>query len=258
MTNTKINPSRPLEPQKTAIIIGASTGIGAALSRRLAHEGYSLGLVSRSADKLEALCTEINRNGTRALAYPHDVKITDEAATLFQNIVGDLGQLDLFIYNAGTQFPSKPDVYDAAQDIEVFAVNVLGALAWLNPAAEYFERAGAGHLVGIGSIAGDRGRRALPGYTASKAALHTFLEGMRNRLDRYGVTVTTIKPGQVDTQLLKYAEKVRGPISPQMAADLIWRAIDKRKQTTYTPARWGLIGLVLRHIPSFIFRRMNL
>ncbi|MFQ5408742.1 MAG: SDR family NAD(P)-dependent oxidoreductase [Anaerolineales bacterium] len=258
MPETQITPPRPLEPRKTAIIVGASSGIGAALARRLAREGYILGLVSRSADKLEALCAELNRNGASALAFPHDVRDTAATPERLQQIVAELGGLDLFVYNAGTQFPSKLDVFSAEQDIAVFEVNVLGALAWINPVAERFQRAGAGHIVGIGSIAGDRGRRALPGYAASKAALHTYLEGLRNRLTRHGVTVTTIKPGQVDTALLKNAEKVRGPISPERAADLIWNAIRKRKQTAYTPARWALIGLVIRHIPSVVMRRLNL
>lgn len=249
---------RPLEPRKAAVIVGASTGIGAALARRLAQEGYALGLVSRNQERLRTLCDEINGDGApRALAYAHDVKNTAEAPGLLQKIAADLGGLDLFVYNAGVQFPSRADAFSAEQDLEVFRVNVLGALAWLNPVAERFQRTGAGHIVGIGSIAGDRGRRALPAYAASKAALHTYLEGLRNRLTRHGVTVTTIKPGQVDTQLLKNAEQVRGPISPEQAADLIWRAIRKKKQTAYTPARWGLIGLIIRHIPSFVFRRLN-
>jgi short-subunit dehydrogenase len=112
--------------------------------------------------------------------------------------------------------------------------------------------------VGIGSIAGDRGRRGMPAYTASKAGLHTYLEGMRNRLWREGVTVTTIKLGQVETDMLKNADRKRRPISADHAAELIWRAIEQRKQTVYVPSWWQWIGLAVQHLPSFIFRRLNI
>ena len=122
--------------------------------------------------------------------------------------------------------------------------------------AERFRQDHAGHIVGIGSIAGDRGRRGMPAYTASKAGLHTYLEGMRNRLWREGVTVTTIKLGQVETDMLKNADRKRNPIAADRAAELIWRAIEKRKQTVYVPSWWRLIGLAIQHLPSLIFRRL--
>ena len=136
-------------------------------------------------------------------------------------------------------------------------VNVLGTMAWLNEAAVRFERTGSGHIVGISSIAGDRGRVGAPGYNSSKAALNTYLEALRNRLTRQGVTVTTIKPGFVDTVLLENAAKTFWVISPKEAAVQISKAIKRRRQTVYIPARWGLVGLIIRHIPSFIFRRMS-
>ena len=70
--------------------------------------------------------------------------------------------------------------------------------------------------------------------------------------------MTTVVPGQVETDMLKNADKVRGPISAESAAELIWRAIRRRRQTVYIPARWALIGLAIRHLPSFVFRRLNI
>ena len=136
-------------------------------------------------------------------------------------------------------------------------VNVLGAIAWLNETAVRFERIGSGHIIGIGSIAGDRGRVGSPVYNTSKAALATYLEALRNRLSRHGVVVTTIKPGFVDTVLLENAPKTFWVISPADAAAQIYQAAVKGRQTVYVPARWGLVGLIIRHIPSFIFRRLN-
>ncbi len=254
-----LTPPRPLEPRQSAIIVGASSGIGAALARRLAAEGYALGLLARREQHLQRLCAQINTAGAgQALCFLHDVLATADVPALFQKVCVALGGLDLFVYNSGTQYPNDADVFSAENDLHVFRVNLLGAATWLNLAAERFQRAGAGHIVGIGSVAGDRGRRGMPAYTASKAGLHTYLEGWRNRLARYGVAVTTIKPGQVQTALLKNADRERGPIPVEAAADLIWQAIRQRRATAYVPARWALVGWVVRHLPGFIFRRLNI
>ena len=244
---------------RAALIVGASSGVGAALARRLAREGYALGLVARRIDRLQALCDEVQHTcGARALAYQHDVMNTVEVPALLEQAAGDLGRLDLFIYCAGMLFPNDPTAYRAEEDLFTLQVNLVGAAAWINPVAQRFRQVRAGHIVGIGSIAGDRGRRGMPAYTASKAGLHTYLEGMRNRLWREGVTVTTIKLGQVETDMLKNADRKRSPISADRAAELIWRAIETRKPTVYVPAWWRLVGLAIQHLPSFIFRRLPL
>ena len=103
--------------------------------------------------------------------------------------------------------------------------NLLGAVAWLNQAARLFERMGGGQIVGISSIAGERGRVAGPVYNTSKAALNTYLEALRNRLTRHGVNVLTVRPGFVQTELLKNSPKTFWVISPEQAADDIWHAI---------------------------------
>ncbi len=248
-----------LNSTRAALIVGASSGVGAALARRLAREGYALSLIARRIERLQGLCDEIGRTyGTHACAYQHDVVNTHEVPALLTRALDDLGGLDLFIYCAGVLFPNDPTLYHTDEDQFVLQVNLVGAAAWINPVAQRFQHNRAGHIVGIGSIAGDRGRRGMPAYTASKAGLHTYLEGMRNRLWRDGVTVTTIKLGQVETDMLKNADRKRRPISPDRAADLIWRAIEKRQHTVYVPSRWRLVGLAIRHLPSFIFRRLDI
>jgi decaprenylphospho-beta-D-erythro-pentofuranosid-2-ulose 2-reductase len=261
MPNPEVPPVKPLQPHKTALIVGGSSGIGAALVQTLVENSYCVAVVARREAILSKLCEEVNQSATnsaKALYYSHNVADFDGTAALFQNIAADLGGLDLVVYAAGVQPPMSEDEYNFEKDSAMVNVNLLGAMAWLGLAAARFERAAAGHIVGISSIAADRGRRLNPGYNTSKAGLDTYLEALRNRLSRYGVTVTTIKPGFVDTRLLENAPRTMWVISPEEAAHQIYLAIEKRKQTVYIPKRWRFAGLVIRHMPSVIFRRLNI
>lgn len=261
MAENKVPPPRPLEPQPAAIVVGASSGIGAALVRELIGNGYHVAAIARREARLNELCDEVNSetsNGARAFPYIHNVTHYDEIPALFQQIAADMGGINLVVYVAAVQPAMAPNEYNFEKDQAMIKTNLLGAMAWLGQAAHYFEQAKGGHIAGISSIAGDRGRRLNPGYNASKAGLDTYLEGLRNRLSQHGVTVTTIKPGFVDTILLENAPKTFWVISPEKAARLIYKAIKGRKQLVYAPGRWRLVSLVIRNIPSFIFRRMNM
>ena len=251
--------STALQPAKNAIIVGASSGIGAALARRLAREGYTVALLARRAEALAAVCEPINAElgASRARAYPHDVTDTGAVPGLFQTILRDLGSVDLIVYCAARQLPVALDEYDFAKDQAMLETNLVGAVAWLNQAAMLFDRLGRGQMVGLSSIAGERGRVGSPVYNTTKAALNTYLEALRNRLTRRGVNVLTVRPGFVQTELLKNSPRTFWVISPEQAADDIWRAIRARKQVVFTPARWRLVALGLRHVPSVLFRRMS-
>lgn len=245
-----------LTPSPVALIIGASSGIGEALARVFTGAGYRVALVARRADLLDALVATLGAD--RARAYPHDVTQFEEAPALFQKILAEMGRLDVVIYNAGTMPRVALDEFNFGKDAQMMQVNVLGAMAWLNLAAMLFERQKRGHLVGISSVAGDRGRVAAPAYNASKAALSTFLEALRNRLTRHGVHVLTVKPGFVQTEMLKGATRAFWVIAPEQAARDVLQAVQARRQVIYTPARWELVMLILRHVPSFIFRRLKI
>lgn len=248
----------PLKPRKVAAIIGASRGIGAALAERLQQEGYDLALVSRNEAALKALTEKINAQAGRAAAryYVHDVTHYDEAPVLLQRIIADLGRLDLFIYNAGISLPPGLKKYNFEKARQTIEVNLLGAMAWLYPVAAMFQKLGYGQIAGVSSVAGERGRVGTPAYNASKAALTCLLESLRNRLGRYGVHVLTVKPGFVETDMLKGAKKTFWVIPPSQAADDIVKALKRRRQEIYTPARWRWLMWIIRHIPSFIFRRL--
>jgi len=249
----------PVARFQHALIVGASSGIGAALARRLAGEGTRVALVARREEKLRELASAINRETgeERALSFVHDVRNRGEVPALLQEIARALGGLDLVVYAAGISHNVAFEEYDTAKDVDMIEVNLLGAMAWLNPVAERFGRLGRGTIVGIGSIAGDRGRSGAPAYNTSKAALHTYLEALRNRIGRRGVRVVTLKPGFVETEMVAGMGKLPMMISADRAAEIMVRKIRRGVVTAYIPARWRLVSWVVRSVPSCIFKYLK-
>jgi decaprenylphospho-beta-D-erythro-pentofuranosid-2-ulose 2-reductase len=235
-----------------ALIVGASSGIGKALAEKLLAEGSSVALVARRTEPMEEISRKFPGKG---LVYQHDVKEFDKVPALFQQIAHDLGGLDLVIYASGILPEVDIHEFNFEKDRETIEVNVLGAFAWLDEAAKRFEQTKSGMIVGISSIAGERGRRDNPPYYVSKAAFSTFLESLRNRLTKYGVKIVTIKPGFIDTPMLA-GKKFPMTIPVDRAANLILRAMRRGANTAYIPSRWRLMSVVMHLMPSFIFRRL--
>ena len=242
-----------------ALVIGASSGIGEALARRLAAGGARVALVARRAQQLDEIVASINATSgeQRAYAFAHDVRNAGEVPELLQRISCALGGLDLVVFAAGIQHRVAFDEFDVAKDQEMLAVNLAGAVAWLDPVADRFGRLKRGTIIGIGSVAGDRGRSANPAYNTSKAGLHTFLEAIRNRIGRHGVRVVTIKPGFVETRMNAGPGGALWRISANRAAEIILRAARRGRETVYVPARWRYLMWVIRSIPSCVFKRLR-
>ena len=235
-----------------ALIVGASSGIGEALGRRLASEGAKVALVARRENDLRRIMEEINSAAgeERAIAVAHDVRAVDDVPGLVQEIARRLGGLDLAIYAAGSMPAVAVDEFNTSKDREMIEVNLVGAVAWLNPIAERMMRLGRGTIVGIGSVAGDRGRAPNPVYCTSKAGFHAYLE--------LGVRVVTIKPGFVDTAMTRGKEGLFWLISADRAAEIILDKARRGVVTAYVPARWRLVMSVIRSMPSFIFSKLGI
>lgn len=245
---------------KRAIVVGASSGIGAALCRKLASQGARVAMVARRGEQLEKVAAGLRTawGEDSVLVRVHDVTDYAAAPKLFDELCEELGGLDFICYAAGVMAEVGEDEYPTDKDLKILDVGLSGAFAWLNPAAAYFQKQKSGSIVGIGSIAGDRGRRAYPSYHATKAGFATWLESLRNRLTQHGVRVTTIKPGFIDTAMTRGKEGLFWVKSADEAAEMIMKAARKGKQTVYVPARWRIVSLVIRSIPSFIFRRTSI
>src|SRR5262245_32495555 len=137
-------------------------------------------------------------------------------------------------------------------------VNYTSAVSLLNLAADYFEARKAGFICAISSVAGDRGRQSNYLYGSTKAALNTYLEGLRVRLAKVGVPVTTVKPGFVDTKMTRGMKGMFLVASPARVARDICRAIRRGRAVVYTPWFWWGIMTIIRSIPDFLFRRMKI
>jgi decaprenylphospho-beta-D-erythro-pentofuranosid-2-ulose 2-reductase len=236
-----------------ALVIGASSGIGLALAEQLLKDGSSVAMLSRRSEPMAELAAHYSG---KAFVYPHDVTNYAEVPALFQQITNDLGGLDLIIYSSGVMPTMDEHEYNFEKDRETIEVNVLGAFAWLNEAAKRFEQLQGGTIIGISSVAGERGRRGNPAYCTSKAAFTTYLESLRNRLSRFGVKVVTIKPGFIDTPMTRGKPGLFWVVSAETAAKKILGSAPGIANTVYVPRRWRYVSFVLKCIPSFIFSRL--
>jgi short-subunit dehydrogenase len=247
---------------KRALVVGASDGIGAALVRQLVAEGYAVCALARRMEKLQELelaCEALeDERGGKLTVRAHDVVDTAEIPDLFEELVSGMGGLDLYIYAAGIMPEIGEQEYPTGKDLDMLAVNVGGCIAWTNPTATLMRTQGSGTIVGISSIAGDRGRKGNPVYCTTKAAMDTYLEALRNRLAADGVHVCTIKPGFVATRMTEGMDGLFWVASPEEAASAILKAARGKANTRYVKRRWWLIGAIVKRIPSFAFRHLNI
>jgi short-subunit dehydrogenase len=237
---------------KKAIIVGASSGIGKALAKLLAKNGFIVGLVARRLELLLELQREI---GEQALVRQIDVADTHHAIAQFSEFVQEMGQIDLIIISAGTGF-INPEL-DWEKENETIAVNVAGFAAIANVAVHHFLKNATGHLVNISSIAAIRGSGSAPAYNASKAFESIYLDGLRQKIVKLGlpITITDIQPGFVDTAMAQ-GEGLFWVASPDEAAKQIYQAISRKKKHAYITKRWRLVAFFLRLVPDSIYYRL--
>lgn len=241
---------------RRAIIVGASSGIGAELARVLVADGCRVALLARNEQRLEELTTALNTQAEpSSVAVTHDVTQLDTMPAAMETALSFLGGLDLVVYSAGVMF-KPPERVDTEREEQMLRVNLLGAIGWLNLASSKLQELGGGTLVGIGSVAGDRGRSASPGYCASKAGLHAYLEGLRGQLHGTGVEVIVIKPGPVSTPM---TEGIDAPMKIDVgrAAADIASAIRRGDPVVYIPRRWRAIMTAVQMIPPSLFKRLK-
>jgi short-subunit dehydrogenase len=233
---------------KKAIVIGASSGIGRALAKKLSTEGYAVGITGRRLELLQSLAQEI---GSHAHLRAMDASHPDNAVRVFQELAKEMGGVDLVVYNAGVDYSVRE--FDWKADFATTQVNALGFVAIANTALLLFIQQNSGHLVCISSIAGIRSNGRAPAYSASKAYMSNYLYGLRQKTAGKPIYFTDIRPGYVRTDMIKDRPKAIWCATPEEAAAQICEAIRKKKRMAYVTRRWWLIAQILRFAPDFIY-----
>jgi short-subunit dehydrogenase len=236
---------------RTAVIIGASSGIGEALARQLDGEGWRVALLARRLEQLDVL-----RESLSPAAIVRGIDVTrDDAAATLDRLFSELGAVDLVIISAGTGHNNRELRWEL--DLETVTVNVQGFMAVAQVAMRYFLAQGRGHLVGITSVAALRGNQVATAYAASKAFQSVYLDGLRDlaRQSRLPIAVTEVQPGAVDTAMFKPERPLPRlarslfVASPEKVARQIVHAIDKRAGHIYVTKRYALIALLFKLMP---------
>ncbi len=237
---------------KSAIIIGGTSGIGRALAELLIDKGYRVGLTGRRQELLEELQ---QKHGEMIRCRKMDVALPEEAGKALMMLIEEMNGVDLIVISAGTGFPNRDLNWEP--EAETIATNVTGFAAMAVKSMNYFLQRGHGHLVSISSIAAFRGSHEAPSYNASKAFVSNFAEGLRVKAARSGkpIFVTDILPGFVDTRMAQ-GEGLFWVAPPEKAARQIFAAIRARRRRAFVTRRWRLIAMLLQILPDFIYEKI--
>ncbi len=241
------------------LVVGAASAIAEAALRLLAARGDALFLVARDADRLEQIVADLRVRGAAQVGSAVlDVRDLAAHAPVIDRAIADLGQLDAVLVAHGT----LADQAECERSVDAlcreFEINATATLALLTELARRLEAQGHGTLAAITSVAGDRGRASNYVYGAAKAAVTTFLSGLRQRLHGKGVAVVTLKPGFIDTPMTRAFAKGMLWRMPARIAPRLVRALDVGTGTVYLPGFWRAIMAVIRSLPEPVFRRLRL
>ena len=236
---------------RSAVIVGASSGIGEALARHLAAEGWSLGLAARRVERLVALVAELSAHhaGGTFIHRAIDLVDPDAAIATFESLAAGLGGVDLVVVSSGVGH-ENPGL-DWPPEAETVEVNVAGFTAIAVAAMRHFERRERGHLVGLSSLAALHGHGDAPAYGASKAFVSRYLQALRHRVAARGlpIVVTDIQAGFVDTAMAK-GDGLFWVAPVDVAARQIADAIRRKRRHAYVTRRWRFVAWLLRLLPD--------
>jgi short-subunit dehydrogenase len=256
-SNEENNSESRKSPSRRILVLGATSGIAEAVCRLWAARGDSLFLVARNEDKLAAVAADMRTRGAAyvdtAVADLNDTAIHPE---LLAHAINSLAGLDIAFLALGVlgdQAKAERSFPEAAQILHTNFVAPVSLLIWLG---NYCAQRHSGTLAVLSSVAGERGRKSNYVYGSSKAGLTAFVDGLRNRIDREGVRVMTIKPGPVKTSMTAGMKGKFADVD-DVAVTLV-KAIDRGKDIVYVPGIWRIIMAVIRSIPERIFKKLNL
>lgn len=239
------------------LILGATSDIAVAIAQGYARQGYNLYLAGRNREALEPIASDIQiRNDVETRVVDFDASDYGSHAAFFAALDPKPAGVVCAIGYLGDQELAQTDF---AETQRIITANFTGCVSILNIIAHNFEQRGSGFIVGISSVAGDRGRQSNYFYGSAKAGFSAYLSGLRNRLARTGVQTLTVKPGFVATKMTEGMD-LPGALTAQpseIAADII-KAQRKGKSILYTKWFWRYIMMIIKAIPEFLFKKLKL
>jgi decaprenylphospho-beta-D-erythro-pentofuranosid-2-ulose 2-reductase len=247
--------------RKTTVIVGATSAIAEHCARLwVAQAPFDLILLGRDAEKMGVIAADLrvrspeSRVTVQLADFVDPVKIQQQVDSLFA-----AGAVDIALIAHG----NLPDQQACQTDIALVSsslfVNATSPLLYAEAFAANMQKMGAGVIAIIGSVAGDRGRRSNYVYGAAKGAVTRYAQGLQHRFAGTGVDVVLIKPGPTDTPMTAHL-KTNGPrMAPvEQVAACIVKGIEQKKSVVYAPGKWALIMMIIRHLPQFVFNKLNI
>ena len=244
---------------KNILIIGATSAIAQATIRLYAEQNANLYLLGRNIKQLETIAADAKiRGANQALFAPLDVNQFESHEVALNEVFEKFTGVDTVLIAHGTLPDQSACEQSVAVTMQELNTNALSTISLLTLLANRLQAQQSGCLAVISSVAGDRGRQSNYVYGAAKGMVSIFLQGLRNRLMPHNVHVLDIKPGFVDTPMTAEFKKGALWAQPEQIAKSIINAIEKRKNTLYTPVFWAGIMFIIRNIPEVIFKRLKL
>lgn len=241
----------------TVLILGATSDMGYAIAKKFAAEGYDVQLAARNAEQLQAFQSDLQiRSGRTCTLHHFDALDFASHAAFFQNL---MPLPDVAVCVIGYMNDNEKVIADWNETLKTIQTNYTGAVSILNIVADAFVKRGSGTIVGISSVAGNRGRQSNYIYGSAKAGFTAYLSGLRNALHKRHVHVMTVLPGFVNTKMTEHLTLPK-PLTaqPEEVAQAIYHGVSKKLNIIYVKWFWRFIMLIIVHIPEAIFKKLKL
>jgi len=239
------------------LILGATSAIARSCAEQLAKEGYPLFFAGRDQGELERLSSDFRiRYSIDVKNGLFDAKQGEHHRLFLDQVLEEMGGLDGVISAVGFLGDQQRVANEFEEMKTILTTNFTGICAILSYCGDYFEQQRKGFIIGISSVAGDRGRQSNYVYGSAKAGFTTFLQGLRNRLYPSGVHVMTVKPGFVDTSMT-FGLPVFLVASPKIVGKKIIDALHEQRDMVYVPWFWRYIMAIVKRVPEGIFKKLK-
>lgn len=245
---------------KRIVVYGATSEIAHQLTRLLAqNEECSFVLIGRNKDRLDTVCKDLKSRGAQSAEFILcDFLNKESLKHSFMEALLVLKEIDTLILAQGSLTDQLKANTDIDYALDEFFLNFESMAIPALLGAEYFEKRQKGQIIGISSVAGERGRKTIYLYGSAKSAFTSLMSGLRGRLAPHNIHVMTVKPGLIETPMTSHLPKSPLFISSISAANIIYKGMINRKDSIYVPFYWRFIMRIIKDLPEFIFKKLSI